>query len=115
MRVLAQITNPVLPPSIGSGDYTKGGTALGGIIGNILGGLFIAGFLLAFVFLITGAISWISSGGDKQKLESARDQITNAIVGIVIVAAAWAIMRLAGSFLGLPSIENLPIPSVQAP
>ncbi len=112
-HVLAQIVNPVLPSSIGgkgsSGD--QGGTALGLLVSNVVGGLFIAGFLLALVFLVMGGFTWITSGGDKTKLEKARDEITNSLIGIVVVAAAWAIATLVAKFFGM-DLSHLPIPSI---
>jgi hypothetical protein len=114
-RLLAQIHNPVLPDVIGGGenaDYLQGGTALGKLISNMVGALFIAGFLLALVFLLIGGFSWITSGGDKAKLEKARDEITNSLIGIVVVAAAWAIAVLVAKFFGL-DLTNLTIPSIK--
>lgn len=115
-KFLAQITNPVLPNQIGgqtggANAYTTGGSALGGLISSIVGALFIAAFLLAFFYLIQGGITWITASGDKTKLEKARDEITNAMVGIVIVGAAYALSTLVAKFFGL-DIANLPIPSV---
>lgn len=116
-HILAQIHNPVLPRIIGGGktgdtaNYLNGGTALGKLIGQLVGALFIAGFLMAFVFLIMGGFSWITSGGDKTKLEKARDEITNAIMGMVVVAAAWAISVLVANFFGL-DLTKLTIPSI---
>jgi len=114
-QLLAQIHNPVLPPAIGGGnnpDYQQGGTALGKLISNMVGALFIAGFLLALVFLMIGGFSWITSGGDKTKLEKARDEIINSLIGIVVVAAAWAIAVLVAKFFGL-DLMNLTIPSIK--
>jgi hypothetical protein len=111
---LAQIRNPVLPDVIGGGakpDYTRGGTALGGLISNLVGALFIAGFLLSFVYLLVGGVGWITSGGDKTKLEQARNQITNAIIGIIVVGSAYALATLVAQFFGL-DLKALPIPSV---
>jgi len=116
-HLLAQIHNPVLPPIIGGGtsgttyDYTHGGTALGAIITQLVGALFIAGFLLTFFFLIMGGFTWITAGGDKTKLEKARDQITNAIIGLIVVAAAYALASLIAHFFGL-NLKTLPIPSI---
>jgi hypothetical protein len=113
-RILAQIHNPVLPPSIGGGtnpDVSQGGQALGALITQLVGALFIAGFLLAFVYLLLGGMTWITAGGDKTKLEKARDEITNAIIGIVVVAAAYAITTLIANFFGL-DIRHLPIPTI---
>ena len=114
-HILAQLRNPVLPSIIGGGDSPKvdaGGTGLGRIISNLVGALFIAGFLLAFVYLLMGAISWVTSGGDKAKLEKARDEITNSILGAIVVAAAWAISVLVANFFGL-DLTKLPIPSIK--
>ncbi len=112
--LLAQLRNPVLPPSIGGAkgaDAGRGGEALGGIISGIVGALFIAGFLLAFLTMLFGGLNWITAGGDKTKLETARNQITNAVVGIIIVGAAYAITTLVANFFGF-DLATLPIPTV---
>ena len=36
-RLLAQITNPVLPGSLGSGGVEAGGSALGAVLGGVIG------------------------------------------------------------------------------
>lgn len=56
--------------------------------------------LLVFFYLIWGGIEWITSGGDKGKTEKARDKITAAIIGLIILAAAWAIITIVIRFLG---------------
>lgn len=108
---LAQLTNPVIPPIIGAGGTEKGGTALGMLLGNVIGGMFIFGFIIAMIYLMTGAFHWITSGGDKASLESARGKIIHAIVGLIVLASVWAIMTLVGQFLGI-SFPNLTIPSI---
>lgn len=57
--------------------------------------------ILVFVYLVWGGIQWIMSGGDKAKTEEARSRITAAIVGLAVVAAAWAVMLLVQYFFGL--------------
>lgn len=104
---LAQITNPVLPSKISGADVS----GVGLLVSNLIGLLFIIAFLLAFFFLIIGGIQWVTSGGDKAGMEAARDKITHAIMGLIIVAAAWAVMMLVGQFLGI-TFPNLPIPSI---
>ncbi len=109
-RYLVDLTNPVLPPSLGSGTKEQGATIIGKLISNIGGLFFIFAFCLTFLYLLTGGLSWLTSGGDKSKLETAKDKITNALVGLVIVAAAYAIFTLVGQFLGL-NVKALRIPS----
>lgn len=59
---------------------------------------FVIGSLVFFFLLITGAITWITSGGDKTKLEGARTRLSNAIVGFVILILAFAIAQLLETF-----------------
>ena len=113
-KALAQLTNPVLPPFLGGGDrpdYLTGGTVIGSIVSSLVGIFFIGGFVLAFMFLLTGAFFWITSGGDKSSLENARNRIVHAIVGLIVLASAWAIMTLVGDFIGL-DFSKLPIPTI---
>jgi hypothetical protein len=109
-ELLAQIVNPALPSTLGN-NPGKAGNTIGMLIGNIVGGIVIIAFLMTFMYLLMGGISWISSGGDKAQLESSRNKITHAIIGLVIVAAAWAIMNIVGPFLGI-NFPNLPIPTI---
>lgn len=111
---LAQIRNPVLPPTLGGGtspNPSGGGKALGSLISSLVGALFIAGFLLAFMELLLGGISWITAGGDKQKLETARDKITNSIIGLIVVGATYALMTLVARFFGM-DITSLTVPGI---
>lgn len=77
---------------------------VGQLISALVGTLLIIAALLAFFFLIMGGIQWITSGGDKAGMEAARNKITHAIVGLIIVGAAWAIMILVQNFLGVSII-----------
>lgn len=77
---------------------------IGQLVSALVGTLLILAALMAFLYLILGGISWITSGGDKAGMETARNKITHAIVGLIIVGAAWAIMTLVQSFLGITII-----------
>lgn len=113
-HLLTQINNPVLPTNLGGGkspNPNSGGTALGSLISGLVGALFIAGFLLAFMQLLIGGITWITAGGDKQKLEKARNQITNSIIGLIVVGSVYALTTLIARFFGL-DLTSLSIPSI---
>lgn len=110
-HTLAQITNPVIPGSLGSGGNEAGPGAVGAFLGSIIGILVLGAFILAFVYLLLGGYDWITSGGDKAKLQAARDRITNAIIGLIVVAAVWAVMMLVSGFVGI-DFPNIPIPTV---
>lgn len=65
----------------------------------------VAGLWFIFVF-ISGAISMISSGGDKGALESARKKIFGALVGLAVVIASVFLIDLVGKILGVNLILN---------
>jgi len=68
--------------------------------------------LLFFFMLVIGGIQWIVAGGDKTGAENARKRIQNALVGLAIVFAAWAIVTLINTLFGV-NIFQLSIPSFQ--
>ena len=69
-------------------------------------------FAIIFVFamLILGGYGWLTAGGDKAKVEEARGRITNAIIGLAIIASAWAIVTIVANFFGF-DFNTFEIPS----
>lgn len=66
---------------------------------------------LAFVFmLILGGFSWVTSGGDEKKVAAARSKVTSALIGLVIVFAAWAILALINALFGVDILGSLTLP-----
>jgi len=84
-------------------------TDLGLLVSKVITTAFILAGILVFAFLVWGGVEWILSGGDKQKTETARNRITAALVGLAIVAASYAIMKLIAYFFGF-DFENAVIP-----
>lgn len=60
---------------------------VGGIINVVLGflGIVLLGYLLYAGFL------WMTAGGEEEKTKKAKGMISNAIIGLVIIVAAFAI------------------------
>ncbi len=57
--------------------------------------------LAFFMNLILGGIQWINAGGDQKAMASARGRITSAVIGLIIVVAAYAITRIMGQVFGI--------------
>ena len=95
----SSITNPVLPPELGSNPDSV--TYIQDKIASAVGLVLVVGALIFFFNLVIGAITWISSGGDKQALESAKGKITHALVGLVILFAVFAIINLIEAFFNI--------------
>ena len=84
------------------------------IITNAITIIFVIAVLAVLVYMIWGAFSWITSGGDKEKIKAARGMITNALIGLEILALAFIIARVVGAVLGI-DFANLTLPRLDAP
>ena len=106
--VFAQANVPLEPPAGSIGDLCL--TKLPQFIVQLV---FIIGVVVAVIFLIYGGIKWILSGGDKTAVETARNHIVSAIVGLVIVVGAFFIIGVIFQLLGQPNpVTNLTIKNI---
>ncbi|OGH47795.1 MAG: hypothetical protein A3A51_03750 [Candidatus Levybacteria bacterium RIFCSPLOWO2_01_FULL_39_10] len=71
------------------------------VVGNILNVVFIVAVIIALAFLIYGGIKWVTSGGDKTKVEGARNTIVAALIGLVLVFLAYFILQIVFALFGL--------------
>lgn len=99
MNHLAQqgLTNPALGP-----DWVINGVAYTQQLlkAIIAAAMVLAGVVFIFMIIING-IKYISAGGDKGKIESAQKGLTNAVIGLIIVFALYAIVSTISCFFGL--------------
>ncbi|KKR11110.1 MAG: hypothetical protein A3D24_00580 [Candidatus Blackburnbacteria bacterium RIFCSPHIGHO2_02_FULL_39_13] len=96
------------------GDFLElGNITVAGLISSGIKLALIIAAVVFFFMLVVGGIRWILSGGDKGKTEEARNQITAALVGLVIVFSAWAITQLIRALFGV-DILNLNLTDLRA-
>ena len=95
----------------------QGFASLGNAISNFFTIALVVAIILVLIMLIVGAYEWITSGGDKEAVAKARNRIINALIGLVVLAVAFALAKLAGQITGFPDIFNLvlPTPNPNAP
>ena len=89
-----------------------GDLSIGQIISAAIILVLIIASIVFFFMLVVGGVRWIMSGGDKAATEAARSQITAALIGLVIVFAAWAIAQIVNVFFGI-NIFDLNFSGVQ--
>jgi predicted metalloprotease len=85
------------PEGIPTGGLSEGS----GIAQWAITFLFIGAIVVALFMLIYSGIQWIMSGGDKQKVESARHRIIYAIIGLVVVFLSFMIINVIGTIFGV--------------
>ena len=84
---------------------------IGTVVSGVITVLLIGAAIIALFFLIWGGIRWITSGGDKGKVDAARGTIVGAIIGLVIALASFFVLNLIARIFNLGSIFNLTIPT----
>lgn len=104
-QALAQSNVSLNPPT----QFSQlGNLSVGSIVSGLINLVLVLAALVFFFMLVLGGIRWIMSQGDKGNVENARNQITNALIGLAIIFAAWAIMKLIETLFGV-NIFNLTI------
>ncbi len=84
----SEITNKALPTNIialGPG----GGLAF--YIATLWRTVITVGGIAFIIYLVWGGIEYMTSGGDKTKIDDAQKKITSSVIGIAILVASYAI------------------------
>lgn len=63
-------------------------------VGNITDSALILAGVLAVFFVSFAGIKFLTSGGDPQKVESAKKTLTFAIVGLLIILLSFTILKI---------------------
>ena len=85
-------------PVNGTADFTTpkdGTTQFLKIANTVISTLLLVAGVLAIFYLIWAGIQYITSAGSPDKAKAARGGIINAIIGIVIIVAAYFIIKFA--------------------
>lgn len=69
-------------------------TNLASLITNALPILFSIAGVILLLYLLWGGFDYLTSMGDPKKAESGRGKITNAIIGFIIIFAAYWLVQL---------------------
>jgi len=87
------LRNPI--PELGEGP-----SGFGTLLNNVISLLVAMAGMALFVYLLYGGITWTTAGGDKARVESAQKTVTNAIIGIIIMGAAFLLVQIVNTVLG---------------
>ena len=63
---------------------------------------FLVAGLIALIYLLLGALGWITSGGNKENVDKAREKIQNALIGVILIFVVLAVVGV---------IENMFFPA----
>lgn len=106
---IAFAQTPSPNPNIVIKQPKEGYGEIGQFINNVLTLAFGIGLLVVLVMLVWGAFEWITSGGDKEAVGKARSRIINALIGLAVMAIAFALAKVGADFIGI-NIFDITVP-----
>ncbi len=106
--VTGKVINPVLPDKL---TTMTGSTFLSNFLKTGISLVLITGAVIFFFILTSGGIRWLSSSGDKVKLESAQKQISSGLVGLAILLSSFAVIKLIEVLFGI-DLLNVTLPTL---
>ena len=90
----------------GAGGTWSGGTCddgpdgLGSVFQSVINVLLFLLGAVAVIMLIIGGFRYVVSGGDSSRIESAKNTILYAVIGIIVAFLAWAAVSFLVDSLG---------------
>lgn len=82
------------------------------IIVNVVNILFTIGGLGVVIYFVWGAVDWIFSGGDKEKVANARKKMTHALIGLALLSLSFVLINILGEVIGFNPLGNLQFPDL---
>lgn len=67
----------------------------------------ISGFA-AFVMLVWGGFEWLTSAGSPAKITEAKDKISSALIGLLLILSSYLILQVIN-----PELTTLTLPDLQ--
>ena len=108
-KVLAQGSFTLNDKGLGVPKLSSAEGSIQTIILNVISLFFAIGGIGVIIYFIWGAVDWIMSGGDKEKVAAARRKMTNAVIGLILLSLSFAIIRTVGAIAGFDPLGNLQI------
>ncbi|MEX0896301.1 MAG: hypothetical protein WDZ94_05235 [Patescibacteria group bacterium] len=91
-QLLAQLTNPVTGDFGSDTTGAQEGTLFTNYFVMIWNTIITVGALLVLAYFLWGAVEWITSAGDSGKLQSARNRMFHAFIGLLLLVSAYTLI-----------------------
>lgn len=104
-QVLAETSKTVVPITL---PFDNLADVFGFLVNVVLG----VGIAVTIIFLILGGIQYITAKGDQKAAGAARDALTNAVIGFIVVIGAFTIRTILKNVIGGVTNDNLKVNGV---
>lgn len=99
---LAQVTNPLLKSDVQS---LEGAPFFSRLLSALLGFAIVGGIVIFAFKFFSGALSWMTAGGDQNKVANAKSTVTNASIGVVTLLFSFFIINIVSCVVGVNLIN----------
>lgn len=95
--MLLNLINTVYAEDVTYGAVQLGFTipAFDAVLTFIIRLFFVVAGLVALIYLMLGAMGWITSGGSKEGVDKAREKIQAALIGLILI---FVVLSIVGVF-----------------
>lgn len=71
------------------------------LMSNVLVVLTVVSGLAFTLYFLLGGLNWITAGGDKGKIDKAKEMMTGGATGLIIIAVSYSVVWIVGKALGI--------------
>ena len=96
---LEQSASQAFDGSPRAGGPESGITDIPVAVGTIVGAILAFVGVIFFILMVYGGFTWMLARGNEQEVAKAKDMIFSAVIGLIIVLAAYAITAYIGDAL----------------
>lgn len=102
MKAIAQAPSALpLKETFGFGDITS----LGGGTYSLVNPIFEIAAVLVIMYFLFGAFKFLKAGGNKEEMEGAKQMISHAVVGFIILMFAYLILQYIVQYFNLSGLD----------
>ena len=80
---------------------------IGQIISNAIPIILALAGVGLLLMILSAGFTLLTSGGDTKKLETGKQRLTYAVIGFIIVFAAWWLVQIAARVFGLTEFQSI--------
>ncbi|MBI5448697.1 hypothetical protein HY948_00015 [Candidatus Gottesmanbacteria bacterium] len=82
-------------------------TDIGKIINRAVPYVFAFAGMGLLLMLLAAGFDYLTSAGDEKKLETAKQRLTNALIGFLVVFTAFWLVQIASKIFGLTEAQSI--------
>lgn len=116
---IPQTLNPTYaqtpPPPIPLGPPPAGLDDIEALFRRVIQVIVGLAFIALLVVLIISGIKFLTSGGEPKAVQSARDGVTWALLGILFLIIAWLVLQLISAFTGVEDLKKFNVKALCPP